>query len=112
MLDTVNQSDALVATGDGGYQFHRDHRCPGTRAVARGRFFALPVHRRRLAIEALHWIAASPQPDGITKREAPPFPRRGVIEAIYDNFVIIYMIDADGVLFLRVQERTDLSIEE
>jgi len=73
---------------------------------------ALPQHRRRVAIEALHWVTASPEPDGISKREAPPFPRRGVIEAIYDSFVIIYMIDTDGVLFLRVQERTDLSIEE
>lgn len=38
----------FVATGDGGYQFHRDHRCPGTRPMARGRFFALPVVRRRV----------------------------------------------------------------
>jgi hypothetical protein len=32
-----------VATGDGGYQFHRDHRDPGTRPVAPERSFALAI---------------------------------------------------------------------
>jgi len=37
-----------VATGERGYQFHRRHRNRGTRPVARGRFFALAVARRRV----------------------------------------------------------------
>jgi hypothetical protein len=35
-----------VATGEGGYQLHRRHRCRGTHPVARGRFFASTVPRR------------------------------------------------------------------
>jgi hypothetical protein len=37
-----------VATGEPGYPFHRAHRYPGTRPVARGRFFALTAARRRM----------------------------------------------------------------
>jgi hypothetical protein len=35
-----------VTVGDGGYRFHRNHRCPGAHPVARGRFFALAAGRR------------------------------------------------------------------
>jgi hypothetical protein len=35
------QRDLIVATGPGGYRFHRDHRVPGTHPVGRRRFFAL-----------------------------------------------------------------------
>jgi hypothetical protein len=34
-----------VTVGDGGYQFHRNHRCPGAHPLARGRFFALAAGR-------------------------------------------------------------------
>ena len=44
-----------VATGLRGYQFHREHRLPGTRPVARGRFFALTVLRLDVHGRAFDW---------------------------------------------------------
>ncbi len=68
----------------------------------------MPAQDREIAIAALRWIAADPAPDGLAKRAAG-FPRApGVIEAIYDRFLILYMLDAGGVLFLRVIERVEL----
>ena len=77
-----------------------------------GRFLddlrALDPDRRRIARRALHWIEASPQPDGVAKREAVAYPGTGLILAIYDDLVIAYVLDESGVLFLRIQERADL----
>ena len=77
-----------------------------------GRFLddlrALDSGQRRVARRALRWIEASPQPDGLAKREASAYPGTGLIFAIYDDLVIAYVLDGDAVLFLRVQERDDL----
>jgi hypothetical protein len=73
---------------------------------------ALTPEQRRLAGQALRWIEASPQPDGLAKREAVAYPGTGVIEAIYGELVIAYGIDEQGVFFLRVQARPDLLTED
>ena len=71
-------------------------------------FRALDPGRRLVARRALRWIEASPRPDGVAKREASAYPGTGLVIAIYDDLVIGYVLDGDVVLFLRIQERSDL----
>lgn len=44
--DADKSLDQIVASGDGGYQFHQHHRVPGAHLVARRQSSALPVGRR------------------------------------------------------------------
>jgi transposase len=48
-----------VATGDGGYHFHRSHRVPGTHPVARRRFFALSRAATARALARLRFAKTS-----------------------------------------------------
>jgi hypothetical protein len=48
-------------------------------------------------------IEASPEPDGVVKRKAPPPFKGGTITATSGGLAIRYAIDAVGVRFYRVQ---------
>ena len=56
----------------------------------------------------MRWIESEPAPDGTTRRAAPPPFRPDTIVAERGDLVVRYRIDAVGVVFLRVQRRTDL----
>lgn len=75
-------------------------------------FRALDPGRCLVARRALRWIEASPWPDGVAKREASAYPGTGLVNAIYDDLVIGYVLDGNVVLFLRIQERADLPVPE
>jgi hypothetical protein len=68
-------------------------------ATARGRS-SRPVIR---AAAMVREIEASPLPDGVFKRAAPPPFKSGTIVAIARRLAVRYAIEADGLRFYRVQ---------
>ncbi len=48
-------------------------------------------------------IEASPEPDGVFKRPAPPPFKAGTIVAIARGLAVRYAIDSGGVRFYRIQ---------
>lgn len=64
---------------------------------------ALPKHLRRRAGAMVREIEASPQPDGVFKRPAPPPFKAGTIVAISRGLAMRYAVEPDGLRFYRVQ---------
>lgn len=64
---------------------------------------ALPRDVRLRALAIVREIEASPEPDGVFKREAPlPF-KPGTIVAVSGGLAVRYASDAGGLRFYRVQ---------
>jgi hypothetical protein len=64
---------------------------------------ALPKAFRVRAAAMVREIEASPEPDGVFKRAAPPPFKAGTIVAVARGLAVRYAIDPDGLRFYRIQ---------
>jgi hypothetical protein len=64
---------------------------------------AIPRNLRARIASIIRAIEADPQPDGVSRRNAPPPFKPGTIVAVVDGFAIRYTIDVQGLQFFRVQ---------
>lgn len=60
---------------------------------------------RAEARETLQWLRRNPEPDGVTRRAAPPPFKPDTLIAIRGRLAIRYKRDALGLVFIRIQVR-------